>query len=66
VFYVISLIIALIGSIAIRYFHKNYIDKGVPLVGYMALALMACLMINQTTGMFNFYDDSFLLRLMNS
>lgn len=66
VFYIISLIVALLGTIVVKNFRRNTKDPGVPLVGYMAISLMACVVVKLTTGMFDFYDDAFLLKFINS
>jgi len=63
-FYIISLIIALLSTII-----SNGLGKAktveIPLAGIMSLVMVVSIIIKLVHNSFSFYDDSYLLQLMN-
>jgi len=64
VFYVASLLIALVGTGLLRILKNDRTD--IPLVGYMAFMLVVCIILKLSTTSFDFYNDAFLLNIINN
>lgn len=64
-FYVISMILTLIGFLVYDLIIKKA-QKEIPLAGAMATVCIALLIINKIVPQLNFYNDAYLLSILNS
>jgi hypothetical protein len=63
-FYLASLIIALVCTLVYKKM-KQIEAMDIPLVGYMSIVLVCCIAYKMINTSFGFYDDSFLLNMLN-
>jgi uncharacterized paraquat-inducible protein A len=63
-FYLASLLIALASTLIYKKL-KQIETIDIPLVGYMSIALLCCIVYKMINRSFGFYDDSFFLNMLN-
>ncbi len=66
VFYLFSMMTTLVGYIAYAVIFPKKNLKEIPLAGAMASILVVTILINTLTRHMNFYDDNFLLNIINN
>ena len=63
-YYVISLVIITAGS-AVYLISKKNVNAEIPLAGAFSIVLIACIVYAGITGDINFYNDEFVMELLN-